>query len=197
MLRGAFKSLALLAVVGLVLGARQAQAVLLHSGGGSSGGGRGSSGRSSVIGPASKPAISPKTLSATRLDDAPPPPPPSPTNHPTYGPLPNEALLSVKVPADAKVFINGRPTPSTGADREYISRYLQGIAHYNYAVRVEFIRNGQPVSENKTVQLTSGQSANLDFTQGEARVQRATNPKTLKTLTGQAPDGKLYSSGKK
>jgi len=91
--------------------------------------------------------------------------------------LRNDALVSVKVPAEAKVFINDRSTPSTGEDREYISRNLQSGAHYNYTVRVEFIRNGQKVSENKTVQLTAGQSANLDFTQGEARVQTVANAK--------------------
>jgi uncharacterized protein (TIGR03000 family) len=116
---------------------------------------------------------------------APPPPPESKksTYHPTYGPLRNDALVSVKVPADAKVFINDRPTPSTGPDREYISRNLKSGAHYNYAVRVEFIRNGQKVSENKTVQLTAGQLANLDFTQGVAHVQTAANSKIY--LSGQ------------
>jgi uncharacterized protein (TIGR03000 family) len=106
---------------------------------------------------------------------APAPAAPDSTYHPTSAPLRNSALLSVKVPADAKVFVNDHPTPSTGADREYISRNLKSGAHYNYAVRVEFIRNGQAVSEIKTVQVTAGQSASLDFSQGETSVQTAAN----------------------
>jgi uncharacterized protein (TIGR03000 family) len=199
MLRTAFRSLAVLAVVGVLLGAQQAQVGLWHRGGGSSGGSWGSSGGSwgssggsPVVGPASTPPT-PSTTVPEPLD--PPPASKKSTYHPTYGPLRNDASLSVKVPADAKVFVNDRPTPSTGADREYISRNLQSGAHYNYAVRVEFIRNGQPVLENKTVQLTAGQSANLDFTQGEARVQTAANPETRTTLIGRVPaNAKLYLS---
>ena len=74
-------------------------------------------------------------------------PVPGPTTyHPTYGPMRNSALLSVKVPADAKVFVNDRPTTSTGSDREYISRDLQTGAGYNYTVRAEFVRDGKTVS---------------------------------------------------
>jgi uncharacterized protein (TIGR03000 family) len=98
-------------------------------------------------------------------DPGTPAPTPEATYHPTYGPLRNNVLLSVKVPADAKVFINDHLTQMKGADREYISHNLQSDAHYDFAVRVEFIRNGQTVSKNKTAKLTAGQSASFDFTQ--------------------------------
>ena len=52
------------------------------------------------------------------------PAPSSSTYHPTYGPVRTSALLSVKVPTDAKVFVNDQSTTSTGSDREYISRDL-------------------------------------------------------------------------
>jgi uncharacterized protein (TIGR03000 family) len=131
--------------------------------------------------------------------DAAPPAGPAPTNstyHPTYGPLRNSALLSVKVPADAKVFVNGRETTSTGIDREYISRDLQAGARYNYDVRAEFTRDGQSVSENKSIQLTAGQTANVDFTPGTPSVQTAAADSLRTTLVVHVPaDAKLFLAG--
>lgn len=104
------------------------------------------------------------------------------------------ALLSVKVPADAKVFVNDRPTTSTGIDREFVSRDLQVGARYNYKVRAEFERDGKPVIESKSVQLAAGQTANIDFT-GESASTAANNART--TLIVRLPeDAKLYLAGK-
>ncbi len=116
--------------------------------------------------------------------------------HPTYGPMRNSALLSVKVPADAKVFVNDRETTSTGSDREFISRDLQTGARYNYEVRAEFTRDGKIVTENKTIQLTSGQTAGLDFTQGDVNVQTAAKTDARTTLIVKLPaDAKLFLAG--
>jgi uncharacterized protein (TIGR03000 family) len=104
-------------------------------------------------------------------------------------------MLSVKVPAEAKVFVNDRPTMSTGEQREYVSRNLQAGARYNYDVRVEYIRNGQPVTENKSVQVGAGQTASLDFT-GEAVESTAENSAPT-TLTVHVPENaKLYLGGR-
>jgi uncharacterized protein (TIGR03000 family) len=78
-------------------------------------------------------------------------------------PASDSALLMVSVPADAKVFVNGRPTKSTGESRHYTSTGLQPAAFYPYQVRAEFIRGGKLVSEEKTVQLTAGQTSSLAF----------------------------------
>jgi uncharacterized protein (TIGR03000 family) len=71
--------------------------------------------------------------------------------------------LTVSVPADAKVFVNGLPTRSTGERRRYKSTPVQPSASYPYQVRAEFVRDGKPVSEEKTVQLTAGQTGSLEF----------------------------------
>jgi uncharacterized protein (TIGR03000 family) len=75
----------------------------------------------------------------------------------------DSALLTVSVPADAKVFVNGQPTRSTGELRQYASSGLEPAAVYGYRVRAEFVRNGKPISEEKTVQLTAGQTSSLSF----------------------------------
>jgi uncharacterized protein (TIGR03000 family) len=78
-------------------------------------------------------------------------------------PSSDSAKLTVSVPADAKVIVNGRPTTSTGQRRRYTCTGLNPAAVYDYQVRAEFVRDGKPVSEEKTVSLTAGQTASLAF----------------------------------
>jgi len=133
--------------------------------------------------------------------DAPVPPTPdapAPADasyHPTYGPMRASASLSVKVPADAKVFVNDRPTTSMGTDREYVSHDLRPGARYNYKIRAEFERDGKTITETKSVQMIAGQTANLDFTD-DSQVRTADNADTRTTLIVRLPaDAKLYLSG--
>jgi hypothetical protein len=44
-----------------------------------------------------------------------------------------------------------------------VSIGLQPASVYRYQVRAEFIRDGKPVSEEKTVQLTAGGTESLAF----------------------------------
>jgi uncharacterized protein (TIGR03000 family) len=107
----------------------------------------------------------------------------------------NSALLTVKVPADAKVFVNDRATTSTGSDREFISRDLRPGAGYSYQVRAEFVRDGKPVTEEQTIRVTAGQTASLSFVDSAPQVQTAdsSDPDTRTTLKVRLPaDAKLY-----
>ncbi|MGE0534006.1 MAG: TIGR03000 domain-containing protein [Pirellulales bacterium] len=69
----------------------------------------------------------------------------------------------VRVPADAKVYVNDHLTKSTGPRRQYTSSGLSPTSVYEYRVRVEFVRAGKPVREEQTVQVTVGKTASLDF----------------------------------
>jgi len=71
--------------------------------------------------------------------------------------------LTINVPADAKVFVNDKPTTSTGPRRQYKSSGLQPDSVYRYHVRAEFVRDGEPVTEEKTVELTGGKSISIAF----------------------------------
>ena len=71
--------------------------------------------------------------------------------------------LTVSVPANAKVFVNGNATTSTGSLREYVSRGLETGYEYNYEVRAEVMVNGKLVSDTKTVSLQAGRMQNLAF----------------------------------
>ncbi|MEN1678174.1 MAG: TIGR03000 domain-containing protein [Planctomycetota bacterium] len=75
----------------------------------------------------------------------------------------DSGMLSVRVPTDAVVFVNGKKTTSTGSQRQYVSHGLQSGESYTYDVRVEVLRNGEKVSDSKSVKLVAGGNQSLDF----------------------------------
>jgi len=126
---------------------------------GSSGGSWGSSGGSSggMYVPAPTAVPSGPTTPGT-----PAPPPPGASTY--YYPDSNDtAYLRVSVPADARVFVNDRPTTSTGTERQYVSHNLEAGMRYEYTVRVEVVRDGKPLSDTRKVQLTAGGVENVAF----------------------------------
>jgi len=100
-----------------------------------------------------------------------------------------DGLLTVDVPEDAKVFVNGQATRSTGERREYVSRNLEPGYSYTYEIRAEAIRDGQSVVETKKVDLKAGQTARLAF-------ELAPADKVETKLTVRVPsDAKVYLAG--
>ncbi len=75
----------------------------------------------------------------------------------------DSVLLSVTVPADAKVIINGHQTKTTGTSRSYVSRGLRWGHRYKYEIRAEVDRDGQQSSDTKVVYVTAGQKSRLAF----------------------------------
>lgn len=73
------------------------------------------------------------------------------------------AVIEIDVPENAKVFVNGKRTTSTGTERKFVSRGLQRGYTYTYTIRVEDEIDGQLVTETKTVRVTAGQDAKLAF----------------------------------
>lgn len=89
----------------------------------------------------------------------------------------SEAYLSVQVPADAKVFVNGLATSSKGDRRQYVSRGLADGYSYTYEVRAEVVRDGRTVEETKTVYVRAGETSQLAF-----NLQPTSNLETSLTL---------------
>ena len=69
----------------------------------------------------------------------------------------------MKVPAGAKVFVNGVPTRSVGAVRHYVSRGLTPGQSYTYNLQVEFVRDRERVRERRTIKLIGGDSRTVVF----------------------------------
>ena len=79
-------------------------------------------------------------------------------------------LLTISVPSDARVYINGKLTQSVGEERNYVSPGLTKGWPFKYVVRVEVVRNNQLLEETQTIFSTGGEhkwmvfglGANLD-----------------------------------
>jgi uncharacterized protein (TIGR03000 family) len=75
---------------------------------------------------------------------------------------PVSTTLRLNVPADAKVYLAGKETQSTGEEREFTTTRLASGENWNdYTVRVELTRNGQTLSKESTISLIGGQDRDL------------------------------------
>lgn len=108
-----------------------------------------------------------------------PPPPanePAPAAKPTADILsPDVGLLTVLVPQNAKVFVNGYETKSKGESRQYVSYGLKSGLSYSYEIRVLAIRDGKPIDESRAVTLTAGQRTSVAFVDAKQNTGLAVN----------------------
>ncbi len=106
----------------------------------------------------------------------------------------NSAVFTVAVPADARVYVNDLQTRSTGAVRRYVSRGLEPGRTYTFAVRAEYVRDGQPVTETKTIRLSGGGNAALAFGAPAAGPQVAEKPAETKLTVRVPSDARVFLS---
>jgi uncharacterized protein (TIGR03000 family) len=111
-----------------------------------------------------------------------PAPAPATPAAPTPAPMSSidrtSATISVLVPADARVFVNGNLTKSTGTNRQYVSRGLVAGQSYTYELRMEYTVDGKTEVENKTVRLIAGERVDLAFAQGINPTLNVSTPAT-------------------
>jgi len=86
---------------------------------------------------------------------------------PPAGPLgatrADSGLLTIYVPYDAQVKINGMLTRSTGSRREYVSYGLKPGFSYEYEIQAEVVRDGQVRTDTRTVILSAGDKEAVAF----------------------------------
>jgi uncharacterized protein (TIGR03000 family) len=75
----------------------------------------------------------------------------------------NSGVLTVWVPYDAKVTINGLETRKTGSRREFVSFGLKPGFSYKYVVKAQLERDGKMLEDTQTVVLTAGQIKAVAF----------------------------------
>jgi uncharacterized protein (TIGR03000 family) len=131
--------------------------------------------------PAKKPVMEPPAAMPTQpAPTMPSPTPPAPTEPGLPGALPTpgaspvlpkttatsaetSGIVTVWVPYDATVTINGLATRSTGSRREFVSYGLTPGLTYKYVVHAQVARNGQMLEDTQTVSLTAGQTTAVAF----------------------------------
>lgn len=89
----------------------------------------------------------------------------------------NRAIVSIDVPADAKVYIDGNLMKSTGEKRVFQTPELVSGKAYFYDVKAEVIRDGKPVVQDQRVVIRPGSDASASFANlGVADPSIATRP---------------------
>jgi len=93
----------------------------------------------------------------------------------TFDPAePVTTALTLKVPADAKVYLSGKETTLTGELRRFTTTRLPiGQMWASYAIRVDVQRDGQTVSKEEKISLKSGENRELAFDFSAPTVARA------------------------
>jgi uncharacterized protein (TIGR03000 family) len=76
---------------------------------------------------------------------------------------PSLAQLVVELPANAKLFIDNMPVKATAGVQTFSTPILEPGQAYFYMVRIETMRDGQPVSETRRIIVHAGQVARADF----------------------------------
>ena len=77
--------------------------------------------------------------------------------------LTGDAYLTVALPKEAKVYVNGRLTQTPGDVREYVSRGLAYGVPFTYELRAEVEVDGQTKVQTMTVDLLAGQNKDISF----------------------------------
>ncbi len=90
----------------------------------------------------------------------------------------SRATVIVKLPADAKLFAEGRPLTLTSAERSFVTPELPTGREYSYTFRVEYERGGRTLSETQKVNVQAGKTANLEFNDLVLGVAPKTNNST-------------------
>jgi uncharacterized protein (TIGR03000 family) len=83
------------------------------------------------------------------------------------------ATILVSLPADARLFVDGAATRSTGSSRRFDTPALQSGT---YTLRAEIIRNGQVIAEEQAVRVYGGQESYADFFQNAIRESSYADP---------------------
>jgi len=100
--------------------------------------------------------------------------------------LDNRVRLHVVVPADAKVFINDRPTTSTGERRTYFTGVVAPGASYTFRIRAEVQRSGELLKDTRTVTAIAGAVESLAFNFDQ---KPAVSPEAVTQVTLTVPAG--------
>lgn len=91
--------------------------------------------------------------------------------------IPKSAKLLVELPANAKLFVDDRPVPAAAGVLTLDTPALEPGTIYFYMVRIEVMRDGQPLSQTRRILVRAGQVARADFKDLESEALRTVQAK--------------------
>jgi uncharacterized protein (TIGR03000 family) len=75
------------------------------------------------------------------------------------------AHVTIRLPADARLWVNGKPTKQTGEVRQFVTPpVLRAGQTYQYTFRAEWLANGQTVVRERPVSVRAAEATDVDFT---------------------------------
>jgi len=78
-------------------------------------------------------------------------------------PTADKAVVSVKLPADAMLYADGQLTRLTSNERTFLTPALTSGQRYQYDLKVEYIREGKPVTDSKKIFVKAGERTDVEF----------------------------------
>jgi len=98
----------------------------------------------------------------------------APTVRPRPSIDPNAVLLSLRVPANAEVLIDGSKTSQTGAVRDFVTPPLETGREFSYDIKARWTANGQPVERERHVTFHAGDRLMVNMMTAQANNAAAT-----------------------
>jgi uncharacterized protein (TIGR03000 family) len=90
---------------------------------------------------------------------------------------PTSAKLLIELPTDAKLFIDDMPVKTALGVQRFDTPALEPDKLYFYTVRIEMMRDGQPLSETRRILVRAGQVARTEFKELEPEATRTARAK--------------------
>ena len=88
---------------------------------------------------------------------------------------PTGANLKFKVPADTKLYVDGKLTPGSGTERAFYTPPLEAGKKFFYEVKAELVVDGKTVTEEKKVIVEAGANLTESFAKLTAAAENATS----------------------
>jgi uncharacterized protein (TIGR03000 family) len=71
--------------------------------------------------------------------------------------------VTVRLPSEARLWVDGVPCPLTSDTRTFDTPQLQAGRQYAYTMRAELVRNSQTVTQERRVIVTAGRQVEVRF----------------------------------
>jgi uncharacterized protein (TIGR03000 family) len=75
----------------------------------------------------------------------------------------NVAQITVNVPQDARVYVDGTLVPDAAAMKTFATPELKAGKSYFYDLKAEVVREGKKTSETRRIFVEAGQKVNVEF----------------------------------
>ncbi|HEV3202912.1 MAG TPA: TIGR03000 domain-containing protein [Gemmataceae bacterium] len=80
------------------------------------------------------------------------------------------ATIFVRLPAEAKLTVDGAATQSTSSTRIFASPTLEPGSDYFYTLKAEIVRDGQTITASKRIAVRAGEETRVSINFPEASV---------------------------